>query len=529
MPWRRLQRLMPVCVAMCLLASVVAATPAAAQQVFMCGGKVATIVGTPSADRLEGTPGNDVIVGLQGNDHIYGGAGDDIICAGKGDDIVYGEWGFDIIFGAQGDDRLFAASTDGADVRGARMFGGAGNDELHGSDRWDRMQGGEGHDKLFGYAGQDWIRGGGGQDTIDGGEGQDDLHGGDGRDWLKIDAVDRNVRGGAGLDRCAYDELPPPKVVSCGDGERELPPPTVPLANAPTFDLAPIDGSSGWAGEIYGVVPTPVAQQNELPGRCFIIVGEFTPTGAPGTFSDRLNLGVLVDGQFFSASSWSYTPECVSFPANELGYTPTANDRLVGAKGAHYAQVFIPAAVKGPVTDVVIGDPTEDDASTTAAALQLPSMPTAPSFDPALDIPGAHPFDPDAVHSVDTIPEVAIESNPTVRVISFTAVAPVSFHETGDCFLLEVEMTPIVTEFGDTFLGALELVVDGQLDDPFGRCDDSEAEARGSVHYLRAEEAADGSAVKVHRTFAVPAGSSISHIVVNYGAFGMIVFESPIG
>ena len=186
------------------------ATPAGAQTPIFCDGRLATIVGTAGADELIGTPGPDVIAGLQGDDYIYGGGGDDVMCGGKDDDLLLGGLGFDIIFGAQGDDEIYAAGVDevtilpGAldDIRGARIFAGAGNDIVYGSTRWDRMQGGLGNDALWGFAGNDWIRGGPGFDEVVGHAGKDDLHGGSGSDLMLAEARDTNVRGGAGVDYC---------------------------------------------------------------------------------------------------------------------------------------------------------------------------------------------------------------------------------------------------------------------------------------------------------------------------------------
>ena len=175
----------------------------------MCGGEVATIVGTPGDDILLGTPGRDVISGLQGNDYIDGFAGDDVLCGGFGNDTLIGSEGFDLIFGAQGDDLLFAAGQEYLvppfvldDVRGARMFGGQGDDLIVGSDRWDRMQGGPGNDRLLGFAGNDWMRGGPGSDHVIGHNGRDDLQGGSGPDTVLGDRRDTAVRGGGGSDFC---------------------------------------------------------------------------------------------------------------------------------------------------------------------------------------------------------------------------------------------------------------------------------------------------------------------------------------
>ncbi len=191
-------------------------TTAAPQPVpVLCDGRVATIVGTSGPDDIEGTDGVDIIAARQGNDVIRGLAGDDIICGGKGDDIIIGGEGFDILFGAQGDDVIYSAGAEGAvaaevlaDVRGARIFAGEGNDTVIGSDRWDRMQGGVGNDRLLGFKGNDWMRGGQGHDTLVGHEGGDDIYGGGGNDWLDADRFDARARGGPGTDTCSTDSGP---------------------------------------------------------------------------------------------------------------------------------------------------------------------------------------------------------------------------------------------------------------------------------------------------------------------------------
>ena len=198
------KRIGGVFAALAMSATVVAATagPAGAQTIT-CGGEVATIVGTPGDETIIGTPGDDVIAALQGDDIVKGAGGNDIICGGIGDDQLFGGDGFDIIFGAQGNDLLISAKTKtGPDTAGSRMFGGAGNDEVHGSTGWDRMQGGPGNDELYGYASRDWLRGGPGNDIVDGGAWIDDMNGGLGRDQVFVEGADF-ARGGAGTqDTC---------------------------------------------------------------------------------------------------------------------------------------------------------------------------------------------------------------------------------------------------------------------------------------------------------------------------------------
>ena len=188
---------------MAATAAVATAGNASAQTPTMCGGEIATIVGTPGDETIIGTPGDDVIAALQGDDIVKGAGGNDIICGGIGDDQLFGGDGFNIIFGAQGDDLLISAKTKtGPDTAGSRIFGGAGNDEVHGSTGWDRMQGGPGNDTLNGYASRDWLRGGPGNDIVDGGAWIDDMNGGLGRDQVFVEGADF-ARGGAGLqDTC---------------------------------------------------------------------------------------------------------------------------------------------------------------------------------------------------------------------------------------------------------------------------------------------------------------------------------------
>ena len=215
------KRIGGVFAALAMSATVVAATagPAGAQTVT-CGGEVATIVGTPGDETIIGTPGDDVIAALQGDDIVKGAGGDDIICGGIGDDQLFGGDGFDIMFGAQGNDLLISAKTKtGPDTAGSRMFGGAGNDEVHGSTGWDRMQGGPGNDTLNGYASRDWLRGGPGNDIVDGGAWIDDMNGGLGRDQVFVEGPDL-ARGGAGTqDTASWSQAsttpPPPAAQKC--------------------------------------------------------------------------------------------------------------------------------------------------------------------------------------------------------------------------------------------------------------------------------------------------------------------------
>jgi Ca2+-binding RTX toxin-like protein len=91
-----------------------------------CGGRRATLIGTPARDILRGTPARDRIAGQGGNDAIRGLGGNDILCGGKGGDRLLGGAGRDRLLGGAGRDRL---------------AGGAGTDICIGGPRKDRAAG----------------------------------------------------------------------------------------------------------------------------------------------------------------------------------------------------------------------------------------------------------------------------------------------------------------------------------------------------------------------------------------------------
>jgi uncharacterized delta-60 repeat protein len=107
-----------------------------------CGGKPATIVGTPQKDRLRGTRRADVIAALGGNDTVTALGGDDIVCGGAGRDVLRGGPGTDRLLGQAGDDRLLGGP--GVD----RLLGQAGRDVLLGGPGLrDLCLGGVGRDR----------------------------------------------------------------------------------------------------------------------------------------------------------------------------------------------------------------------------------------------------------------------------------------------------------------------------------------------------------------------------------------------
>jgi Ca2+-binding RTX toxin-like protein len=92
-----------------------------------CGGRRATMRGTPGQDRIVGTPNRDVITARNGNDRINGRGGNDVICGGDGRDVLISHEGEDDLIGGRDNDRLMS---------------GGNRDVLYGGDGFDRCNGG---------------------------------------------------------------------------------------------------------------------------------------------------------------------------------------------------------------------------------------------------------------------------------------------------------------------------------------------------------------------------------------------------
>ena len=118
-----------------VVALLAAPAPVVASRAFSCGGRPATIVGTPGDDTVVGTSAADVMVGLAGEDDIVGLEGDDVLCGGpesdilrggQGDDVLLGGLGAGLLFGGAGDDRMVGVLKVGNSPKAA--FGGSGQD-----------------------------------------------------------------------------------------------------------------------------------------------------------------------------------------------------------------------------------------------------------------------------------------------------------------------------------------------------------------------------------------------------------------
>ena len=185
------------------------------------GSSVNYIEGSNRNDYITGTDGNDVITGGEGNDTLRGGDGNDTFIV-EGDtghyDRMLGGEGYDLVLGGVGDDvfryhRLLSSDSIDAfeggngfnvvagtqysntlDLSGtvlnsiAAIDGGAGNDQITGTDGNDVIIGGEGNDTLRGGDGNDTfiVEGDTGHyDRMLGGEGYDLVLGGTGDDVFR--------------------------------------------------------------------------------------------------------------------------------------------------------------------------------------------------------------------------------------------------------------------------------------------------------------------------------------------------------
>ncbi|HEX9967350.1 MAG TPA: calcium-binding protein [Solirubrobacterales bacterium] len=196
-----------------------------------------TVLTGPGRDLIEASPGADLVRTGGGSDEFRGGPrpdGPDDVDLGEGDSeaIDYSERGESVHYdpngladdgGAGEGDNLDAASSvqtgAGADTLvapetlGAALYGGAGDDTIHGRSRSDEIYGGEGDDELFGAEGDDWLldpsyggRGGNsGDDVASGGAGRDEIRLGGGDDEASGGAEGDQIAGGPGDDRVTGD------------------------------------------------------------------------------------------------------------------------------------------------------------------------------------------------------------------------------------------------------------------------------------------------------------------------------------
>jgi Ca2+-binding RTX toxin-like protein len=110
------------------------------------------------------------------------------VFGGAGDDELHGNFGSDLLVGGSNEDKLYGGPDND------RLLGATGNDELYGGDGFDDLDGGIGNDSLYGGLHDDILRGNTGADSIFGEAGYDTIRiSGD-------EAVGDYIRGGTHTD-----------------------------------------------------------------------------------------------------------------------------------------------------------------------------------------------------------------------------------------------------------------------------------------------------------------------------------------
>jgi VCBS repeat-containing protein len=194
------------------------------------------IHGADGSDTVTGGDGDDTLDGGSGSDHLDGGAGADSITAGTGDDTVLAGSGNDSIDAGDG------ANTVDAGIGDDTVSAGSGSDTLDGSSGSDTIdysaQGsavtvnlatqaatgaGIGSDVLLNFenviggAGADDITGSDAANRVIGGAGSDTVRTGAGNDWVQYDADDALVDAGLGTDTLAIQTTTPQDFMAIAD------------------------------------------------------------------------------------------------------------------------------------------------------------------------------------------------------------------------------------------------------------------------------------------------------------------------
>jgi len=144
---------------------------------------------------LVGGAGDDVLSGAGLAETIDGGPGDDVLRGRGGDDALFGSTGADRLSGQNGDDRLYGDPAQGDDYYTPII-------RLRG----DRLDGGRGDDELSDTGGRNSFLGGPGADVLDGGADADRMDAGSGPDVVFARGGGRDrVRCGTGADRAVTD------------------------------------------------------------------------------------------------------------------------------------------------------------------------------------------------------------------------------------------------------------------------------------------------------------------------------------
>jgi len=173
------------------------------------------IVGDRNADDLDddidADPITQVLVGGLGNDILSGHAGEANyvqtirLYGGPGDDVIHGEDYYSARYYFIGREAFEAENGVLQPGPGVQAFGESGNDRFLGSLRDDTFNGGEDHDYGDGHVGNDTLLGDVGNDLLNGDEGDDRIEGSAGDDRLAGGAGSDHLIGGANNDQIYGD------------------------------------------------------------------------------------------------------------------------------------------------------------------------------------------------------------------------------------------------------------------------------------------------------------------------------------
>ncbi|MEM7812672.1 MAG: hypothetical protein AAF532_14450, partial [Planctomycetota bacterium] len=174
------------------------------------GTKTAVLIGGDGADRITGGLGDDEIYFEEVDLSVDARGGTDTLRAtgtsglGSSDGIAFdvAAANAEVVYGTDAADKIDARNivvVPGV-ACGVSIYGGAGDDEIHGSDCEDLIQGGEGNDTIYGEAGMDELIGVYGANEIYGGLGDDRIVGGEGGDKLYGEAGVDEIHGLDGDD-----------------------------------------------------------------------------------------------------------------------------------------------------------------------------------------------------------------------------------------------------------------------------------------------------------------------------------------
>ena len=151
------------------------------------------------------------------------------------------------------------------------------------------------------------------------------------------------------LEPVELDEIPIPTNLTVGQRVSGAS-----LNGANGFDYVHFDDSE-WTGRLLDVVPAPVSRFVDEPGRCFLVLGEITPTQIDGLVSSGFStppIGGIADGRYIEDGARCDTDDA---EAGGFGWILDA-EVTVGTPYQFYAEVFVPESNSGALNQVVIGN-----------------------------------------------------------------------------------------------------------------------------------------------------------------------------